>query len=246
MLKNNFQKKLFQAFESRIPQSFFAFGTLSMAKVYGENWIIKSPFMTLKGYGQHRLNGGKYSNGLFARLDRLSRHYGYGVEWKISKNDLVVDIGANIGEFSLFCLRKGARVLSVEPDPVILKCTKKNVSKYKRSVGVEESVVSNSDGCVEFYQAPSSADSSIIKPDSYDQKLSLNSITLDSLYEKYDLRMVHLVKCDAEGAEPEVFANASKALAKTKVVTVNCGPERYGQDTVSEVSDILRNHGFEY
>ena len=221
------------------------FGDLYTLTISNEYWKIKSLSMVLNGYGRKRLYSGKYSNGISRRLEQLSIYYGHSEEWSVSKNDIIVDIGANIGEFSLFCLRKGAKVLSVEPDPIILKCTRANLQKYRNSLGIEASIISDNDGLVDFYQAPSRADSSILKPEKYDQKIKINSITLDSLYERYNLELVHLIKCDAEGAEPEVFSRASRALEKTKIIAVNCGPERYGKTTISEVSKILVRHGFE-
>ena len=56
-----------------------------------------------------------------------------------------------------------------------------------------------------------------------------------------------MIKCDAEGAEPEVLAGAVATLRKTRYVAIDCGPERglIGDRTNNEVKEILLSLDFE-
>jgi tRNA G37 N-methylase Trm5 len=47
--------------------------------------------------------------------------------FEIKKDDLVIDIGANVGSFSIFAANKGARVFSFEPDKKNFEMIKKNI-----------------------------------------------------------------------------------------------------------------------
>ena len=94
----------------------------------GKYWKLKSIKRTLFGYEIKRLN--KYEEGITQRLKTLGGYFGLSTEYNISNKDVVIDIGANIGEFSLMCLEKGAKVLSVEPDENISVCTHKNISSF--------------------------------------------------------------------------------------------------------------------
>jgi FkbM family methyltransferase len=206
-------------------------------------WKIRSSKYSLTGYNFRRLS--RYREGITEELTTLARYYGVGIEYDIRAKDVIVDIGANIGEFSVFCLKKGATVLPVEPDPALSPCTRENTERFKNAYPVNKLGIWKENGTIHFYHAPSTADSSFIEPDRYDQTSEIPAVTLDKLYELNGLKKVDLLKCDAEGAEPEVLAVAANALSVTKRVAFNCGPERHGQDTVAEVVSCLETYGFE-
>jgi hypothetical protein len=50
---------------------------------------------------------------------------------------------------------------------------------------------------------------------------------------------------DLEGYEPEVLVGAAKALARTRIVTVDAWEERQGKPTASECLNFLYQLGFE-
>lgn len=207
-----------------------------------EKWTIWTYPIQLHGIGRKRLK--KYRFGLGARLNQLAHYYGIDVHVDLNPGDFVLDIGANIGEFSLFALNRKASVVAVEPDTLIFKCLEKNISHKRGTIGLINAAIAESSGEKEFFSAPHSADSSLIEPANFNDKYSTACVTLDELYFKYNLNHVDLIKCDAEGGEPEVFAEASKALSVTKAVTVSCGPERKGEFTVGAVCRILELNNF--
>src|SRR3990167_1903907 len=50
----------------------------------------------------------------------------------------VLDIGANIGSFSILAAERGARVTAFEPQPENLKILKKNIQKSKLKIDLIE------------------------------------------------------------------------------------------------------------
>ena len=44
------------------------------------------------------------------------------------EGDIVIDVGAGIGEFTLWCADAGARVIAFEPDPLAFACLEKNTA----------------------------------------------------------------------------------------------------------------------
>jgi hypothetical protein len=98
---------------------------------------------------------------------------------------------------------------------------------------------------IEIYSAADTADSSAIKPESYDRVYVQRAVTLDSFTSLMGLGRIKLVKCDAEGAEPEVMRGARETFRRTEYVAFDCGPERQGQPTYRECAAILREYGFE-
>ena len=57
---------------------------------------------------------------------------------------------------------------------------------------------------------------------------------------------LHLLgfKLEAEGFEPEVLKGAQESIKLVQYVAIDCGPERYGKDTIVDCFNMLFSHGF--
>jgi hypothetical protein len=54
-----------------------------------------------------------------------------------------------------------------------------------------------------------------------------------------------MIKCEAEGYEPEILESAGSQLRQAAYVIVDAGPERRGCSTVDRVIQLLELQGFE-
>jgi FkbM family methyltransferase len=155
----------------------------------------------------------------------------------------IIDVGANIGEFTLACMQKGANCcIPIEPDPIPFSCLIKNVTHYPM-IQPRNILLSSESGSKTFYSAPEGADSSIIEPNRYQSTLEMPAYTLDSLAIKSSKKN-HILKVEAEGAEPEVLRGASEfILHQCRLVTVRASYERKGQSTMPECTNILHDLG---
>jgi FkbM family methyltransferase len=155
----------------------------------------------------------------------------------------IIDIGANVGEFTQGGINNGAKIIfAYEPDPIAFYCLQKNLTK-NNNVKIFDLAISNSNSIKDFYKATQTADSSLIEPSSYDEIIKVINVTLDSQLELYPA-VIDLIKIEAEGYEPEIIEGAVETLKRTKYVVVDVGPERYGEKTDIEVSKLLTNQGF--
>ena len=174
-------------------------------------------------------------------LDELSDDYLLDVV-SISENDLVIDCGANIGEFYHSIKKKEENInyIGFEPDPKTFKCLELNVKKEK-GVQVINSGLGSSNSELSFFVSEDGSDSSFINP-GVNEEIKVNSTTLDS----YKLDKVKLLKIEAEGFEPEVLVGAKETIKKTSYITVDSGPERgvEGKTTLVKVTDFLYQNGF--
>lgn len=59
---------------------------------------------------------------------------------------VVVDLGANIGVFAMTCVRMGARVIAVEPEPANADLLRRNLGNQARNVEVLQAAVGAEDG----------------------------------------------------------------------------------------------------
>lgn len=146
-------------------------------------------------------------------LDRFYEKYGYPIQ----KNWSVIDIGAGLGEYTLYAARQtGKQVYAFEPFPqsyILLEeniqlnnC--KNIKSYQAAVSSKQGTLTldlSSDEPLQF-QGLNNGDNSKTKG------ISVSSRTLDEILKSEGLEKVDLVKLDCEGAEYEILLNASDSV----------------------------------
>ncbi len=186
-----------------------------------------------------------YRRGWANRLGRLRQNFGIPDHVQINPGDHVIDIGANVGEFALACAALGARVDSIEGDPRVFACLARNIAT-EPLINAHQTVVWHSEEDLTFFSAPAEADSSIIADpnDPRYKPIKVHAVPLDLLAVRGGWGDIALLKCDAEGAEPEVLRGATAVLARTRVVAIDTGPERMGEETHEPVAEILTAAGF--
>ena len=175
-------------------------------------------------------------------LDNLL--YSYGLEnFKIEKNDLIIDCGANVGNLYLSINRfiKTFNYIAFEPDPKVFKCLELNLDKFN-NVELYRVGLSSENKNKKFYVNDETGDSSLEEFNT-EVSIEINTKNLDSFkYEK-----VKLLKIDAEGHELEVLLGAKNTLSNIEYIAVDMGAEK-GNDnknTVSSVTNFLIRQNFE-
>ena len=138
-----------------------------------------------------------------------------GFEIKIG--DTVVDIGAQIGTFSVYAAQKAKRgkVFAYEPFlenyDILLKNKALNRLKNIKTFNL---AVSDTKGKVSFYTSKlNSAAPSLIKfqGDHIKIKEKVSAVSLEDVFEKNKLKRIDFLKIDAEGSEYKIILGASKS-----------------------------------
>lgn len=181
-----------------------------------------------------------YRHGIQARIDDLAASYGIAQHVTLRPGDLVLDIGANIGEFSLWAAARGAKVIAFEPDPTTLACLRENIAD--RPVEIEPIGLWHEAERMTFFTAPDDADGSLINQS--DKSVSIDVLPLDNIMEIRGFPPIRLIKMDAEGAEPEVLRGAAETLKHTTYIAIDAGSERNGESTLYDCEQILQAAGF--
>lgn len=182
-----------------------------------------------------------YRQGWAARLDRLAREYGVGRHVWLGPDSVVLDIGANAGEFAHVCARLGARVYCFEPDPAVFACLQKNIASLANT-SAHDDVVWKENGEIDFALAPDRADSSVFASG---PRVRKRAVTIEAFARGHSISRIDLIKCDAEGAEPEVLEGIGAAFPLVRAVALDTGPEREGERTNEACAAILRANGLE-
>lgn len=181
-----------------------------------------------------------YKRGIAHRSRRLAGQYGVPQKVSIRPGDVVVDAGANIGEFSLYAADAGAHVIAIEPDPFTLARLRANTAGRD----IEIVPVGLWDTCttLRFNIDPFDANGSFINASTTFSEIE--AVTLDTVIAPRNIDRIRLIKADGEGAEPEILRGASETLKITEFVTLDCGKERNGQSTLDDCITLLTEAGF--
>lgn len=162
--------------------------------------------------------------------------------------DVFYDIGANIGFFTLVASRlvgPGGRVLAFEAEPEALACLKEHLVRNGcANVEVKNAAVWSASGTVEFLRcdpsiSPDRGLGRVVTGKSGGERIPVPAVALDDVIETR--RPPDFVKCDAEGAEVEVFRGARRLL-REKRPTILC--EIHSQENGRLLGEMLGNLGY--
>jgi FkbM family methyltransferase len=140
-------------------------------------------------------------------------------ETRLNRGGVVIDIGANIGAFSLYASYYGATVYAIEPEPNNLQALKNNIrlNDKENQVYVCPYAISDYKGTVII--SDQGGDSTIVDSDISGAEVEV--MPLDNFFALYHINEVDVLKIDVEGAEPEIILGASKEnLQKCKYITM--------------------------
>ncbi len=144
----------------------------------------------------------------------------------VKEKDVVVDLGANIGYFTLLAAKlvgKNGKVFSLEPEPKNFSYLKKNIeiNNYSQVIA-NQKAVSNKNGKTKLYVCSYDTGHHTINQysgieaysrgrKSKEESIEIETVTLDSFLEgRTD--SVDVIKMDVEGAEALVLAGMDKTL----------------------------------
>ena len=184
-----------------------------------------------------------FRKGLKFRLNHLKKKY-FLHKIKFKKNDIIIDCGANIGEF-FYCFNKKLKIgyYAFEPSPIVF--TDLNLNIKSKNCYIYNLALNDKTKKKKFYVLDEEADSSLIKINNYTKIIFVNCITLDLILKKIK-KKIKLLKIDAEGAEPEVLAGLNKFRNNIEYIVIEAGPERGIKlaDTFKKSNKLLTSKNF--
>lgn len=174
------------------------------------------------------------------------------VKKEIKRGDVVLDIGANVGFYTLIFARlvgPEGKVFAFEPDPESFYLLKKNVeiNGYTNVILIQKAV-SNSSGKLRLYLAElNKGDHRIWDSREKRNSIEIESIRLDDYFKNYSGK-VSFIKIDTQGAEGLVFQGMSDFLKQNNNVRIilefwPAGLERTGIDP-ADFLKLISEHGF--
>lgn len=172
------------------------------------------------------------------------------VQKNVKKGDVVIDIGAHIGYYTLLFAKlagESGKVYAFEPSPANFALLKKNVKTngYKNVV-LEQKAVSNKAGKIRMYL--NDLDRTLLSM--FDLHGSKNSFETEAIVldEYMRGRRVDFIKMDIEGAEYLALKGMRGLLAKNKKIKMilEFGPEmlKKSETNPGDLLEFLEKSGF--
>lgn len=171
----------------------------------------------------------------------LKKSYEKISEFSVKHDYVVLDIGANIGIYSIYAALQSpsSKIYAFEPAIRAVERFKKNLKINNiHNVEVINKAIWSKDGKV------------FIEPNRYTvlTRVSENqigiptqAISLDSFVRHYKINKIDILKIDAEFAEDAIVEGAeSIALSMTKRIVL----EYHSEEKRKKVEEILKDHGF--
>jgi len=170
----------------------------------------------------------------------------------IRNGDVVVDIGANRGEYSFYLSKfvgENGMVLAFEPGNRAFKILRKIKDYYKlNNLRIYNMAVTNKIGnetlIVPYFNRQSQLQT---EQPIKGRKENVITNTLDNFLNDEHLSHVEFIKCDTEGSEYLVFSGAVNSIGKFKPVILveiaDLHSIRFGHNA-SDILELLKGHGY--
>jgi len=170
----------------------------------------------------------------------------------IKNNDIVVDIGANVGIFSTYAVKqaKNVKVYSFEPSPATFKYLKSNIetNKLSSSIKIFNKAVADKNGVLKLYlneeiPVANSLYQNIAKSKNGKDE-EVVSVTLKKIFKDNKLNKINFLKLDCEGAEYGILMKSPVELLN-KIEKISMEVHKIKGYSVQKLKNYLSGCGFE-
>jgi FkbM family methyltransferase len=143
----------------------------------------------------------------------------------LRRGNVFVDVGANIGWYTLLSARimgdKGL-VLAYEPEPNNFSLLSKSIIEngFNNVKAFQECVSENTQPKTLWLQTKNLGGHSLIKSANEQQNISVNSTTVDVSLKNEEIEIIDILKIDVEGAEPQVIEGSKQTLVQSRIKNI--------------------------
>jgi len=163
----------------------------------------------------------------------------------------VVDVGANVGVFTVWAAKRlgAGRIVAIEPSPDMVRTLRANIARNRIGQATVLDVALGGDPReATLYRRAAGALDTLFDRDNYASRFqtvaNVRVTTLDDVFSTCEVDVCDLLKLDCEGAEYEILFNAGEStLAKIRHIAgeYHVGLNEYGADSVQR---FLESRGF--
>jgi FkbM family methyltransferase len=165
----------------------------------------------------------------------------------LSPGDLFIDVGANIGAYSVWAAEIGAEVIAIEPDADARTRLEANIALNGYSVAVVGAALADRTGSMRFTNGLGTLNR-LVTSKSCEPERAARKVRVDTLDNVIGDRCAAGVKIDVEGAERLVLEGARMALADHRIRLLQLEWNSASLELLDEdrgpLADLLASYGY--
>jgi len=175
----------------------------------------------------------------------------------IKKVDVFMDVGANIGYYSIIgsITNPNLKVIAFEPSIGVMKYLSENIkiNDLEKQITVEVMALSDQIGEVEFHELKNEKYPAIYnlsgehnmgtKPHKVHYKVKAKSSTLNNYVKEKQLKKIDLIKLDTEGNEDVILTHANEIIKKFRPIII-C--ETLFNTIEESLEKIMSQHNYKF
>jgi FkbM family methyltransferase len=173
------------------------------------------------------------------------------IKQEVKKGDVILDIGANIGYYTLIFAKlvgESGKVYAFEPDPTNFALLKKNIEAngYNNVVLIQKAVSNKSEKIKLYISKENRGDHRIYPSYESRQTVEIECVRIDD----YNIPKVDFIKMDIQGSELGAIQGMENLLNLNQPLTLITelwpfAMKKFGTDA-REYINLLENHRFQY
>jgi FkbM family methyltransferase len=172
--------------------------------------------------------------------------------FKIDKNDVVIDVGAHLGFFAIKAAMYATNgvVYAIEPCTQLYELLKRNVAQNQvDNVEVEKIALAGTTGdtMLHYSMGVHPYDISLLSVGRDDAKVEerISTVSLDDFFERHEIETCNFLKMDCEGSEYDILMNAGDAILDS-IERIACEWHRFDAGHQPEkLAEFLKSKGFQ-
>jgi FkbM family methyltransferase len=159
---------------------------------------------------------------------------------------LFVDVGANVGLYTIWCIEVGAEVIALEPSRIARERLLSNLKLNGYSAEIVPAAVGETEGTLRLTTQLDNQNHLVLSSDSNEvESEEVPVLTLDGLVGE---RTIDGLKVDVEGAELLVMKGAERLLAEQRIKLIQLEWNESSLDLLKQdrtpLAELLSSHGY--
>lgn len=162
-----------------------------------------------------------YDKSISEHIDKHTREGVYGYvdseirfDVRVKENDIVIDAGAWIGDFSAYAASKGAKVYAFEPSPSLMPILNETAElNSNRIIPVQKGLGDKSEDKLFRDSIGSAFGNRFVNTESMNTSL-LSITTIDDFVKENNIEKINFIKADIEGDERNMLKGAKETLRR--------------------------------
>lgn len=174
---------------------------------------------------------------------------------EMAPDSVFLDVGANVGLYSLVAAARGATVVAFEPNPRTRARLEANIrlNHFERRITVRPEALSDAigtatlfDDVMEGQREANAGVASLSNKNAAGRSIEVRTSTLDAIVKELRLPRVDWIKMDIQGAEYPALKGGSDTLASRPRLLLELEPEvaKNMGWCVEDLRRLLRDHGY--